>query len=72
MDKVKRYQEIIEQMLEAYATEMSKGQNTPENQVIAGRKRNHFQLFTIGWENDQYIQFPVFILIYGMAKFGYR
>ena len=60
MDKVKRYQEIIEQMLEAYATEMSKGQNTPENQVIADRKRNHFQLFTIGWENDQYIQFPVF------------
>ena len=47
-------------MLETYAAEMPKGHNTPENQVIIDQKRNHDQLFTIGWENDQYIQFPVF------------
>ncbi len=60
MDKIKKYQEIIEKLLEEYASNMPQGHAMPENQVISDRIRHHYQLFTVGWENDRYIQFPVF------------
>lgn len=60
MDKIEKYQAIIEALLEEYAAQMPQGNDMPENQVISDHKRRHYQLFTVGWENDQYIQFPVF------------
>ncbi|MCK6693378.1 MAG: XisI protein [Thermoanaerobaculia bacterium] len=35
MDKIKKYQEIIEGLLEEYAAQMSQGKEMPENQVIS-------------------------------------
>ncbi|MFN0034494.1 MAG: XisI protein [Saprospiraceae bacterium] len=60
MDKVKKYQQIIETLLEEYAAQMSQGNDGPESQVVADHKRHHYQLFTVGWEDNRYVQFPVF------------
>ena len=61
MDKIKKYQTIIETLLEEYAAQMSQGTaDGPESQVFADHKRHHYKLFTIGWEGTRYVQFPVF------------
>jgi len=60
IDKIKKYQHIIETLLEEYAAQMSQNSDKPENQVVADHKRHHYQLFTVGWQNDRYVQFPVF------------
>jgi XisI protein len=53
MDKIIKYQDILEQFLEEEATIEYANQNI-ERQVLADRKRNHFQLFSIGWDNDKF------------------
>jgi XisI protein len=60
MDKVKKYQKILESLLEEYASQMDNGKDFSENQVITDYKRNHFQLFYVGWEKENYINHPVF------------
>lgn len=53
MDKIEKYQDIIIQFLEEYAA-IPYANSTIEKQVLADRERNHFQLFSIGWENNQF------------------
>jgi XisI protein len=60
MDKIEKYQQIIESLLEEYAAQMSKADKNIENQVIVDSKRRHYQLFTVGWQDKHYFQSPVF------------
>ena len=60
MDKVEKYQKVLERLLEDYAAQMSSSRGPVENQVICDPKRHHYQLFNVGWENDRHVQYPVF------------
>ncbi len=53
MDKIIKYQDIIEQFLEEEAAIPYANQEL-EREVLVDRKRNHFQLFFIGWENNKF------------------
>jgi predicted ATP-dependent endonuclease of OLD family len=53
MDKIIKYQDIIEQFLENEAA-IAYASQSLEKEVLADRRRNHFQLFYIGWENDKF------------------
>jgi hypothetical protein len=53
MDKIIKYQDIIEQFLEEEAA-IPYANQALNREVLADRKRNHFQLFFIGWDNDQF------------------
>lgn len=60
MDTVTKYQNIIIEFLEQYATIKPVNQPDVNNYIIADRERNHFQLLRIGWEGSQYIFTVVF------------
>ncbi len=53
MDKIIKYQDIIEQFLEEEAA-ISYANQDLKREVLADRKRNHFQLFFIGWEGNKF------------------
>ncbi len=53
MDKIVNYQDIIEQFLEEESAIPYANQDL-KREVLADRKRNHFQLFFIGWEDDKF------------------
>jgi hypothetical protein len=52
MDKLKRYQEIIQQLLEEYAA-ISSQDSEVETQVIFDIERHHYQLVNVGWKNQR-------------------
>lgn len=60
MEKITNYQQILLDFLENYA--QIKFSNAPdvEQQIIADRERNHFQLITVGWQGAYYHCDPVF------------
>ena len=60
MDKIKKYQKILESTLTEYAQTFGKQGDPVENQVICDTKRNHFQLLTVGWEKDKFSHYIVF------------
>lgn len=49
MEKLARYQEIIQEILQDYVGEGS-GENRPR--LIFDTERNHYQLLTIGWRDE--------------------
>ena len=51
MDKINQYQEAILSLLTDYAQFGKPGPGL-ETQIIADKERNHFQLLTVGWQND--------------------
>jgi hypothetical protein len=53
MDKIIKYQDIIEQFLEEESAIPYANQDI-NREVLADRKRNHFQLFFIGWEGNKF------------------
>ena len=53
MDKIIKYQDIIEQFLEEEAAIPYANQDL-KREVLVDRKRNHFQLFFIGWEDNKF------------------
>ncbi|BAZ05125.1 XisI protein [Calothrix sp. NIES-3974] len=54
MDKLTRYQNIVQQLLQEYA---SSGTPDPdvETQFVFDTERNHYQLLRVGWKNDKRI-----------------
>lgn len=62
MEKIKKYQEIIISLLEAYEKDWTQANFPIKYQVIADEKRNRFQLICIGWENGNYYHNTVFHL----------
>jgi XisI protein len=55
MDKLLKYQDILEQFLEEEAAKPCVNQGL-EAQVLADRKRGHFQLFICGWEKKKLVR----------------
>jgi hypothetical protein len=57
MEKIKHYQQIIASTLREYATS-----NVPnmEDQVVLDFENNHFQLVTVGWNDQKYLFLPLF------------
>lgn len=59
MDKIVKYQDILEQFLEEEAAIPYAHQDL-EREVLVDRKRNHFQLFVTGWENNKFYHNIIF------------
>lgn len=59
MEKIKHYQQIIAATLSDYATSNAPGM---EDQVLLDFENNHFQLFTVGWNDNKYLFLPLFHL----------
>jgi hypothetical protein len=60
MDKIKKYQQIILDLLEEYAAIPPTYPTTLRDEVIADTERNHFQMISLGWENSRYVYEVVF------------
>jgi hypothetical protein len=58
MEKIKKYQEIITEILEDYAKYLDEPQL--ETQVICDYQRNHYQLMKTGWDNGKRYHYCVF------------
>ncbi|MBN4003105.1 XisI protein [Nostoc sp. LPT] len=52
MDKLKKYQRIIQQLLQEYA-EISSQDSEVETQLIFDPERHHYQLVNVGWKNQR-------------------
>jgi hypothetical protein len=61
MDKVKKYQQLLIEYLDAFA-KRSRLANMPdvENKVIADLQNNSFQMLRIGWQGQRYVFSVVF------------
>lgn len=55
MDKVTRYQEAILKVLNEYAKIKPSNIENIDNQVIADKTNNHFQLMRVGWDKNEFI-----------------
>ncbi|MEH1870164.1 XisI protein [Nostoc sp.] len=52
MDKLKKYQQIIQQLLQEYAA-ISNQDPEIETQLIFDTEHHHYQLVNVGWKNDR-------------------
>lgn len=62
MDKIRSYQNIITTLLEEYAAIPPSYPTTLRDELIIDTQRNHFQLITVGWENNQFVHEAIFHL----------
>ena len=60
MEKIKKYQKIILNILEEYAGIKSPFMPDVENKVIADLKNHQYQLIRIGWYKDRHVHYTVF------------
>ena len=51
MDKVKKYQKIIEELLGEYANIEPAVSNDIDSELIIDRERNHFLVMNVGWKD---------------------
>jgi len=54
MDKIAKYQQIIQQLLQEYAA-ISSQEPEIETQFIFDTERHHYQLVNVGWKNERRI-----------------
>ncbi len=54
MDKIAKYSQIIQQMLEEIAA-MTPSEEGVDNQIIMDEKRGHYLLYSVGWEKKRWI-----------------
>ncbi|MEM8525696.1 MAG: XisI protein [Bacteroidota bacterium] len=63
MDKLNKYQEIIQDIFEEYAKDVTPANMEQiENQLIMDKERNHYQLVRVGWEKGLFVHQLVFHL----------
>ena len=60
MEKIKKYQKALLQVLDYYAGIKSPFMPDVENKVIADTKNHHYQLQRIGWYQDRHVHYTVF------------
>ena len=62
--KLEHYRTIIIEILTYYASIPSYGgkNDNSEEQLILDKERDHYQILTIGWENNRRVYYPVFHL----------
>ncbi len=66
MDKMVKYQQIIQQLLQEYAA-ISSQEPEIETQFIFDTERHHYQLVNVGWKNDRRI-YGCFLLNLGIPQ----
>lgn len=52
MEKIKKYRQIIQDILLEHASYKSINEDV-EPQIVFDRERNHYQLIHVGWSNDK-------------------
>jgi XisI protein len=52
MDKIETYQQILIGLLESTAQDVPINVKVIDNEVIDDTHRNHFQLLSVGWQDD--------------------
>jgi hypothetical protein len=57
MDKVVKYRHLIEDLLTNYASPASQNDKDLEDQLIFDAKRDHYQLLSVGWNNNKRVYF---------------
>ena len=61
MDKLKRYSELIERVLQRHADFLPIGDwSEYENQILIDKERHHYQLMRVGWKGSERVHFCVF------------
>ncbi|MCA0231731.1 MAG: XisI protein [Bacteroidetes bacterium] len=55
MEKLKKYQKILSALVEELANVRFSVQPFLENQAITDTIHNHFQVVTLGWENEKFV-----------------
>ena len=60
MQKLKKYQQIILELLEAYSAIPLSYPSGLRDEIVADTVRNHFQLISLGWEGNRFIYEVVF------------
>ncbi|MFN8346390.1 MAG: XisI protein [Spirosomataceae bacterium] len=55
MEKLKKYQTILSELVEDFAQTPFAVQPNLENQAITDTVHNHFQVVTLGWENSKFV-----------------
>ena len=54
MDKIKKYQDLIVRLLEEYASTKPANLSDHEYQIVTDIKHGHFQLISMGWQQDRF------------------
>lgn len=60
MEKIKKYQKAILQILDEYAAISSPFMPDVVNKVIADTHKHHYQLIRMGWYKDRHVHYTVF------------
>ena len=59
MEKLEKYQKILTVFVEEYAKSPFSIQKGLQNHAITDTVHNHFQVITIGWDNESFVYSPV-------------
>ncbi len=57
MDKLVTYRNLIKELLSIYATPQNESKKDLEDQLIFDTEHDHYQLMSIGWQNNKRIYF---------------
>jgi hypothetical protein len=60
MEKIKKYQKAVQNVLNYYAAIKSPFMPEVENIVIEDTKKHHYQLQRMGWYQDSHVHYTVF------------
>ena len=59
MEKLERYQKILTRLVEDFAKNPFSVQKSLENQALIDTKHNHYQVVTLGWDNNSFVYSPI-------------
>ncbi len=57
MDKVVKYRHLIKDLLINYASPITDNNKELEEQLIFDTERDHYQLMSVGWQNNKRVYF---------------
>jgi hypothetical protein len=55
MDRIIEFQSLIIRLFEEYASVKPANLTEHEYQIVADTQRNHFQLVSLGWQNNRFL-----------------
>jgi hypothetical protein len=55
MDKVKKYQQAILEVLQEYRQQFRLSNQNVHNQIVADERGHHYQFLWMGWQNDNHV-----------------
>ena len=57
MDKLAKYRNLIKELLTNYATPANDNPKDLEDQLIFDTERDHYQIMSVGWNNNKRVYF---------------